>query len=500
MRPPAPTREDVERYARDAGLRLPREELDAYARLVAASLEGLANLEALAPPPAPHAREPGRAPAPEENPLGAWAWLARVPGAAEGPLARRRVALKDVVMLAGVPMSAGSAVLAGFVPEQDATVVTRLLAAGADVVGKTACEDLCFSGGSHTSATGPVRNPHDPARMAGGSSSGSAVVVATGEADLALGGDQGGSIVIPAAWCGVVGLKPTFGLVPCTGVLATEPTLDHVGPLARTVREAAAALEVLAGPDGLDPRQPRDLAPARYADACDAPAEGLRVGLLREGFAWEGLSEPDVDALARREVERRLGAAGADVREVSAPMHRLAPDVQHGVWTEGVLARFLDGRGLMPMGAGPHSPALADAYARGWRERADALAPTVKLAALLARHVRAHAPGRYHALAQGARARLRAAYDEALRGVDVLALPTVPWKARPLPGPDATVEERVRLAHQGPNACGFDLTGHPSMSVPAGFSQGLPVGVLLVARAWDERTLLRAGAAFERGA
>src|SRR5690606_695313 len=156
---------------------------------------------------------------------------------------------------AGVPMANGSYSIDGYVPSEDATVVTRLLAAGATVVGKAVCEDLCFSGASFTSASGPVLNPWDTSRNAGGSSSGSAVLVLTGEADLAIGGDQGGSIRMPSAWSGTVGHKPTYGLVPYTGGFPIERTIDHLGPMGRTVRDVAMMLDVLAGPDGQDPRQ-----------------------------------------------------------------------------------------------------------------------------------------------------------------------------------------------------------------------------------------------------
>src|SRR5258707_1988897 len=152
-------------------------------------------------------------------------------------------------------MMNGSAAVEGFIPRHAATLVNRRLDEGGVITGKAVCEDLCFSGGSHTSATGPVRNPWDNSRSAGGSSSGSAALVAAGHADLALGGDQGGSIRIPAAFCGVVGHKPTHGLVPYTGAVPIEVTLDHPCPITTTVRDAALILRVLAGPDGFDPRQ-----------------------------------------------------------------------------------------------------------------------------------------------------------------------------------------------------------------------------------------------------
>src|SRR5205823_6769227 len=196
--------------------------------------------------------------------------------------------------VAGVPMMNGTAVLEGYVPDVDATIVTRILDAAGTIRGKAACESLCFSDGSHTSDSGPVRNPYDPRRTTGGSSSGSAVLVAAGDVDLAIGGDQGGSIRIPSCWCGVYGLKPTYGLVPYTGVFPIELTLDHTGPIARSAADVALLLEVIAGPDGLDPRQPPGLRTEAYTKRLTGDARGLRIGIVNEGFGWPN-SEPDVD-------------------------------------------------------------------------------------------------------------------------------------------------------------------------------------------------------------
>ena len=173
-----------------------------------------------------------------DNPYGAWYVQTSITGSGQGPLAGRTVAVKDNTMVAGVPMMNGSTTVEGFVPTRDATVVTRLLEAVATIAGKAVCEDLCFSGGSHTSRTGPVRNPWDETRSTGGSSSGSAALVAAGLVDLATGGDQGGSVRMPASYSGIVGHKPTHGLVPYTGAFPIEQTIDHLGPMTRTVADA----------------------------------------------------------------------------------------------------------------------------------------------------------------------------------------------------------------------------------------------------------------------
>src|SRR5215467_1887183 len=167
----------------------------------------------------------------------------------------KRIALKDSICLSGVPMMNGSTILEGYIPEIDATIVTRILDAGGTIAGKAHCEFFCLSGGSHTGAAGPVHNPRRMGHSAGGSSSGSAALVAAGEVDMAIGGDQGGSIRIPASFCGIYGMKPTHGLVPYTGIMPIELTLDHTGPMTASVASNALLLEILAGPDGLDPRQ-----------------------------------------------------------------------------------------------------------------------------------------------------------------------------------------------------------------------------------------------------
>jgi amidase len=405
------------------------------------------------------------------------------------------VAVKDNVMVAGVPMMNGTALLEGYVPEIDATVVTRILDAGGEIVGKAHCEAMCLSGGSHTNATGPVHNPRRRGYSAGGSSSGSAALVAAGAVDMAIGGDQGGSIRMPSAFCGTYGLKPTYGLVPYTGILPIEPTIDHVGPIAATTRDTALLLEAIAGPDGEDSRQ---YAPVvhPYSRLLDGGVAGLRVGVLREGF---GLStaEPAVDASVRA-AAAALGTLGAVVAEVSVPMHLLAGALVGPILTEGLMQTVLDGGGLGSGRADVFVPSLAAAM-HGWRDRADALPETVKLSAIFAAYVRRHHGTYYYAKAANLRRTLRAAYDDALARVDLLLLPTTPMRATPLPAPGAGREEVLARAFEPTtNTAPFNLTHHPAMSVPCGLVDGLPVGMMLVGRHFDEPTLLRASHTFEQ--
>src|SRR5215510_9265865 len=272
-------------------------------------------IEAMADPipTVKYPRTPGYRPEGAENKYNAWYYKSEVQGAPAGKLRGKRIALKDNVCLAGVPMMNGASTLEGYVPDVDATIVTRILDAGGTIAGKVHCEYFCFSGGSHTSAHGPVQNPRKSGYAAGGSSSGSAAVVAAGEVDMAIGGDQGGSIRIPAAYCGIYGMKPTHGLVPYTGIMPIELTLDHTGPMTATVADNALLLEVIAGPDGLDPRQV-NVKVDTYTKALTGDATGLRIGVVKEGFG-HATSEKVVDALVRRGADRfkELGATVEDV-------------------------------------------------------------------------------------------------------------------------------------------------------------------------------------------
>lgn len=490
-----PSAEEITDTARALGLELDAADAAAYAELAAPFLAGLPALEAL-PDPMPvvrHPRTPGVRPTPAENPLGAWYVKTRIEGAASGPLAGRTVALKDNVMLAGVPMSNGTSVLEGYVPPVDATVVTRLLDAGAIIAGKAVCEAFCASGGSHTSDTGPVRNPHDPTRTSGGSSSGCGALVAAGEVDIAIGCDQGGSIRIPSAYCGLVGMKPTHGLVPYTGILSMDATIDHVGPMTRGVRDNALALAAIAGPDGIDGRQ-LAVRTDRYVEALERGHAGLRVGILREGFGHPS-SDPRVDARVREGAEA-LAKQGLSVRELSVPDHRLLSSLLVPVFQSAVATIFhTDGCG--PGREDLYVPSLLDRQ-RGWRDRTRELPPTIVTFALFAEVLRRRYGWRYYAKAMNLARQLRAEYDRALGSVDVLLMPTTPTVAPPLPALDASIAETVAASFLAiSNTPAFDYTHHPALSVPCGRVDGMPVGMMLVGRFFEEATLYRVARAFE---
>ena len=448
-------------------------------------------------PPVSYPRCPGRRSTSEENPHGAWYVKTEVPGGGSGKLAGKRIALKDNICLAGVPMMNGASTLEGYVPDVDATVATRILDAGGTIVGKTVCEYFCFSGGSHTSATGPVHNPHRKGYSAGGSSSGSAAVVAAGEVPMALGGDQGGSIRIPASFCGIYGLKPTHGLVPYTGIMPIELTLDHTGPMTATVEDNALLLEVLAGPDGLDPRQYGGAIGKPYREALGRGAAGLKIAVVAEGFGHSE-SSPQVDAVVREASERFKGL-GASVEMVPVPMHRLGSAIWLAVAAEGALMQMMLGNGFGFNWQGLYVPSLLGFHS-GWRNRADELSDTLKNTMLLGHYMVTRYRGHYYAKAQNLIRRLRRSYDDVLSRFDLLLMPTLPIVATPLPEPNAPIAEILQRGFEMlANTAQFDCTHHPAMSVPCGMVDGLPVGMMLVAKAFDEETIYRAAAAFERG-
>jgi amidase len=492
-----PTVADLRQAAHKLGMNPSDAYLAAVGEIITPLANAYATLDATPDelPAVKYARGQIHWPSAEENPHGAWYVQTSIKGRPGGKLAGRRVALKDNVCLAGVPMMVGAELMEGYVPEVDATVVERILDAGGEIAGKAVCEYFCVSGGSHTSSTGPVHNPRKRGYTTGGSSSGSAALVAAGDVDMAIGGDQAGSIRIPASHCGIVGLKPTYGLVPYTGIATLEITLDTCGPMTADVRGNALLLEAIAGPDGLDSRQ-RGVAPGRYVEALDGGIGGLRVGILREGFGHPN-SEADVDARVRAAAQR-LAALGATVEDISVPLHALGFPIWAAIRGDAACITLLETNGAGLGHEGLYVLSLIDA-AMAWRGRADEFADTLKIASIFSKYTLERYGGRYHAKAQNLRRRLRSAYDAALATCDVLMLPTVPMKATPIPKEDATPQEITRRSWEPTrNTCPFNVTGHPAISLPCGMEDGRPIGLMLVGRHWDEATIYRVAAAFER--
>ena len=491
-----PNLNQLRAVADDLGMNMSDADLESYNALLQGNFAAYDLIEAMPDylPEVKYPRTPGYRPEGEENKYNAWYYKTTIKGAPSGKLAGKTIAIKDNVCVAGVPMMNGASTLEGYVPDTDATIVTRILDAGGTILGKTHCEYFCFSGGSHTNATGPVHNPHKMGYSAGGSSSGSGVVVATGEADMAIGGDQGGSIRMPSSFCGIYGMKGTHGLVPYTGVMPIEITLDHTGPMTRTVHDNALLMEVLAGADGLDPRQ---YAPkvAEYTKALEGGVKGLRIGVVKEGFGLAN-SESDVDEKAKT-AAKLFAKLGATVDEISVPMHLVGPAIWLPIAAEGATELMMKGNGMGNNWRGLYTTSLLDAHS-AWKHRADELSDSLKITMLLGQYFTKHYRGHYYAKAQNLSRKLRAAYDAALANYDLLLMPTLPVKATPLPPADASRELYLQRAFEMiSNTAPFDATGHPAMTLPCGMSDGLPIGLMLIGKHYDESTIYRAAAAFE---
>ena len=292
------------------------------------------------------------------------------------------------------------------------------------------------------------------------------------------------------------GLKPTWGLVPYTGIFPIELTLDHVGPMARTVADCALMLDAIAGVDGLDPRQ-IDVSVQDYAAGLEVGAEGLRVGVLADGFGIPDASEADVTPSAP---PRTCWRGGARVEEVSVPMHRDGPAIWNAIATEGATDLMVRGDGFGTNHKGHYSTDLVDFYGRARRARGMDYSVTVKLTVLLGAYLSEDYNHHYYAKAQNLGRRLAREYAAALERFDVLLLPTTAMKARPFPAERTIPEVLAAALGNLHNTSPFDVTGNPAPSVPCGMSDGLPIGMMLVGRHFDDATVLRAGHAYQASA
>lgn len=388
-----------------------------------------------------------------------------------GPLTGVPIALKDLVDTAGVRTTAASAILKDNVPAEDATIVERFRAAGAVIVGKLTLHEFAFGGTNDNPHFGACRNPWAVDRIPGGSSGGSGAAVAAGLCYGAIGTDTGGSIRLPAHYCGVVGLMPSYARVPTRGIFPLSWSLDHAGPLTRTVRDAALLLQAIAGHDPRDPLS-ADVPVPDFSAGIGSDIRGLRVGVPRAYF-YE-----DVDAAVAKTVEAALDVLrdlGAELVEVEFPYR---DEIGPIGWTI-----------IMAEGAAVHE--------RHLREQADLFGPDVRVLVEMG----ALRSAVDYIQAQRARALLRAEAEALFDRVDVLATPSAPVTATPIGARSVVVNEQRRDLSLIQAKCSlpFDLTGQPAMSVPCGFDDaGLPVGLQIAGRCWDEATILRAAAAYEQ--
>ncbi len=493
-----PTTDEVISIAAELGMTLSDANAEEYLGYMSRLVEAYDGIDAMSDglPAAQTSERNYTRPTGEENKFNAWVCKTSIKGAPSGRLAGHRVAIKDNISVAGIPLSNGAAFLDGCVPEIDATVVTRILEAGGEVAGKAQCEFLSSSGGSHTVTSGPpVQNPWKTGYTTGGSSSGSAALVAAGDVTMALGCDQAGSIRVPSSYSGICGMKATRGLVPYTGIMPIDMTLDHCGPMTDTVANNALLLEAIAGPDGFDPRQ-QGVEPDAYTEALNGDAAGLKIGILEEGFGHFN-SEPGVEQKVK-DAASLLEKLGCQVSSVSIPIHRQCMSIWAPIGIEGTHDALTQGSGYGAHGPGVYVPSLLDSSA-GWRDHADDIPETMKYVMILGRYMSKSYGRYYYGKAQNLARTLRASYDEVLAEMDLLIMPTVPTTATPIPPPDAPLAQKIQRAHDNfANPPAFDVTGHPALSIPCGLSDGLPVGLMLVGKHYDETTIYRAAHAFEQ--
>ncbi|KAK3064085.1 hypothetical protein LTS18_010246 [Coniosporium uncinatum] len=456
----------------------------------------------------------------EESDKGGWATRCTVTSTSptSSLLKGKTVALKDNIALAGVRCLNGVKPVDGeWVPERDATVVTRMLDAGCTIIGKAACESACMEPSSDTSYTGIIHNPYADNYACGGSSSGSGRLVGSGAVDMALGCDQGGSVRIPASFCGIVGHKATWGLVPYSGILGLHAEIDHCGPMTRTVRDNALLLEAIAGPDGMDDRQPPSM-PAealQYSSSLDKflaetsqdkPLSGFKIGVLKEGFALP-VMDANVDKAVRSAVAD-LAKLGAEVIDVSVPGHNdictaWMCTLPYAGGRDGLLGDRTGRKELYmtdrAAGANPGiSQDLFDAWGAG--------AQNLYMRYL---YVTKTYGSSVHAKAANLIRKYTQEYDAALSTLDALVMPTLPFPAtKSIEQDDRDAGPLKRLQYMAGvllNTAPFNSTGHPALSFPVGFVPArddaalkLPTGMQVVCKQFDDLTCLKIAAAWER--
>lgn len=405
----------------------------------------------------------------------------------EGPLAGVPIAIKDNISVVGLPNSCGSKILEGYVPPFNAHVIEKLLAAGAVILGKTNMDEFAMGSSTETSHFGPTANPWDLERVPGGSSGGSAAVVAAGEAPFALGSDTGGSVRCPAAFCGVVGLKPTYGAVSRYGVVAYANSLEQIGPLTNNVEDTAILMDVIAGYDRRDSTSIDSK--TEYQKALVDDVKGLKIGVPKEFFG-EGI-HPDVEK-AVWDAIHKCESLGAAWEEVSMPNIRYA------------LASYY----IIAMSEASSNLARFDgtrygfrANAENWhamvsKTRAEGFGTEVKRRILLGTYaLSAGYHDKYYLKALKVRTLVKQDFDKALSKVDLLMAPTMPNPAFKI---GEKIEDPLTLYLSDVNTCPINLAGVPSISVPCGFTDGLPIGLQIMGKPFDEPTVLRAAYTFEQ--
>jgi len=410
-------------------------------------------------------------------------------GAALPPLAGVPIGIKDVMVTKGIRTTAGSKILENFIPPYDCTAVARLEAAGAIVLGKMNCDEFAMGSSNENSAYGPVRNPRDQSRVPGGSSGGSAAAVAAGTAVATLGSDTGGSIRQPASFCGVVGLMPTYGRVSRYGLIAFASSLDHIGPLTKTVKDAAILLRVIAGRDPLDSTSVDMPVPDYEADLAK-PVRGLKIGVPKEYFG-EGL-----DGEVRSAVEAgiaKLRSAGCEILPISLPHTAYAIPAYYVIATAEASANLARYDGVRYGYRARHARTLSEMYRK---TRDEALGAEVKRRIMLGTYALSSGYyDSYYLKAQRVRTLLTRDFEAAFHKVDAIVTPTAPTPAFKL---GEKSDDPLSMYLADIYTVTADLAGVPGISVPCGQTKvGLPIGLQVLGRHFDESTVLRVAASIE---
>ncbi|CAH6723591.1 hypothetical protein CLIB1444_17S00276 [[Candida] jaroonii] len=508
------TLEDLHAQPSKLGLKLQPEEVDDYYTMLCAFENSIQNILALDDYYLPtdlerFKRENVYYPSKEENPKGGWAYKVTIvdskPELEEArPLEGKTICMKDCIDIATVPQIFGTDAFEPFVPDADATVVTRSLKSGAKVVGLATCENQSSSTASNTASTGNVENPYCDGYSAGGSSSGCGYLVGSGEVDLAVGCDQGGSIRVPSAHCGIVGFKPTFGLVPYSGIGSLETNIDHAGPMTKTVLDNCLLLEVLAGRDGFDDRQdgaplPKDI--PKYKEITEKSSiKGMKIGILKEALEVPAMTEAMREKFL--ETAKMFESLGAEVIEISIPTHKVAPEV----WAVGQRqAGALRKMGLQGGRRILKSTRNFDHTLPWTQESFDKTPPPVKNGIINGLYMAEKYPSLYTKCINLS-LKATADYNKALEQVDVLITPTVPKVAPPHGIRDDSPLELIKYTiGLNANTGIFNITGHPALSLPVGFLPAanhpdvkLPVGLQIIGKHYDELSIYRAAYGWEK--
>jgi aspartyl-tRNA(Asn)/glutamyl-tRNA(Gln) amidotransferase subunit A len=405
------------------------------------------------------------------------------------PLGGVPIAIKDVMVTRGVPTTAGSKILQNYVPPYTCTAVERLEAAGAVVLGKLNCDEFAMGSSNENSAYKPVHNPHDLSRVPGGSSGGSAAAVASGMAVATLGSDTGGSIRQPAAFCGVVGVLPTYGRVSRYGLIAFASSLDHIGPLAKNVKDAAILLREIAGRDPMDSTSAEVPVPD-FVQEIGEPVHGLRVGVPNEYFG-EGL-DPEVRSAVESAIQK-LAELGCEVKPISLPHTKYAVPTYYVIATAEASSNLARFDGVRYGHRAKDARTLSEMYRR---TRDEGFGPEVKRRIMLGTYaLSAGYYDAYYLKAQKVRTLLTRDFEEAFKQVDVIVTPTTPTPAFKL---GEKVDDPVSMYLADIYTVTANLTGVPGISLPCGKSRdGLPIGLQILGRHFDEATVVRVAHAYE---